>query len=62
MAQWVNDPSCLCGIAGSIPSLVQCVEDPALLYFGMGHRCDLGLIPGNFDVPWVWPKIGGGSH
>ena len=38
--QWVNDPSCLCGIAGSIPGLEQWVKDP------VGHRCSLDSSPG----------------
>lgn len=28
VAQWVNDLTCVCGIAGSIPGLVQWVKDP----------------------------------
>ena len=27
MVQWDNDPACLCGIAGSIPSPTQWVKD-----------------------------------
>ena len=31
VAQWVNDPSCLCGGTGLILSPAQWVKDPALL-------------------------------
>ena len=31
VAQWVNDPACLSGDAGLIPSQVQRVKEPALL-------------------------------
>ena len=27
VAQWINDPACLCGGAGSIPGLAQWVKD-----------------------------------
>lgn len=30
MAQWVDDPACLCGDAGLVPGLVQWAKDLAL--------------------------------
>ena len=58
MLQWVNDPVYLCGIAGSIPGLVQWVKDLVLLL--LWQRVQLWLKfdswPGNFQVPQVWMK------
>ena len=58
MAQWVNDPVCLCGGAGLIPSLVQWVKDPVLLRLWCRSQLWLGskTWPGNFHVLWVQPE------
>ena len=57
MAQWVNDPACLCGVAGSIPRQQQWVKDPALLQLWPKLRFDPW--PGNFHMLWMQPKKGG---
>ena len=49
MAQWVNDPACLCGAAGLIPGLAQWAKDPQMWF-------TFDLWPRNFHMPWVWPK------
>ena len=48
MAQWVNDPACLCGIAGSIPGPAQWVKDPTLLQLWYRSQLPLGFDP--------WPR------
>ena len=58
VVQWVNDPACLCGGTGLIPSLAQWVKDAVLLQ--LWHRPQPRLRfdpwPGNFHMPWVHPK------
>ena len=53
VAQWVNNPACLCGGAGLIPSPDQWVKDLILLQ--LWHRGQLQLRfdpwPGNFHTP-----------
>ena len=55
---WVNDPTHLHGVAGSIPSPAQWVMDLALLQ--LWHRSQTGRgfspWPGNYHVLWVQPK------
>ena len=46
MAQWINDPFCICGGCSSIPGPEQWVKDPAFLQ--LWHRLQLLL---GFD-PW----------
>ena len=56
MAQCVNDPACLCGGTGWIPSLEQWVKDVALLQ--VWCRSQLWLIfnpwSRNFQMPRLW--------
>lgn len=58
MVQWVNDPVCLCGAAGSIPSLVLWAKDLASLQLCCRSRLCLGFDSwsGNFHTLQVWPK------
>ena len=58
MAQWVNDPACLCEGAGSIPSPAQWVKDPALLQLRYKLQLWLGFSPwpGNLHVLPERPK------
>ena len=51
---WINDPSCLCGGIGSIPSLAQGVKDLALQQLWCRSQLRLGFDcwPGNFHMPW----------
>ena len=60
MVQWVNDPACFCGIASSIPSLVQWVKDLALLQLWCRPQRRLGFDPWpeNFHMLQVQPKKG----
>ena len=61
MVQRVNDPACLCGGAGSIPSLARWVKDPALLelWYGLQLWLSLNPWPGNFHMLWVQPEMKG---
>ena len=43
MAQWVQDPACLCGGTAPIPGLAQWVKDLALLHYSVG--CSSGSMP-----------------
>ena len=56
MVQWVNDPACLCGFAGSIPGLVQWIKDLVLPL--LWHRLQMWLgfspWPENVRRPQVW--------
>ena len=56
--QQVSDLACLCGGASSIPSPVQWVKDPALLWLWCRSQPWLrsGPWPRNFQIPQVWPK------
>ena len=49
MVPWVNDPACLCGVPGSIPSLAQWVKDLALLQLQLDSQQQLRSDP--------WPRI-----
>ena len=51
---WINDPTCLCGGIGSIPSLAQGVKDLALQQLWCRSQLRLGFDcwPGNFHMPW----------
>ena len=58
VAQWVNDPVCLGGGIGLIPSLAQ-VKDLVLLQLWRRLQFQLRFNPwpGNFYVPWGgWGK------
>ena len=56
--QWVNDPACFSGVAGSIPGPVQWVRDPLLrqLWYRSQLRLGFDPWPGNFHMPQVWLK------
>ena len=58
VAQWVNDPACLCAGKGLIPGPAQCIKD--LLLLQLWHRLQFWLRfdpwPGNFHRPWMQPK------
>ena len=58
MAQWVNDPACLYGIAGLIPGLEQWVKNLALpqLWCRSQMRFKFNPWPRNFYMLWVWLK------
>lgn len=58
VAQWVNDPACVCGVASSIPSPAQWVKDPALtqLWHRLQMRLRFGPWPCNFHMPQVQVK------
>ena len=43
----VRTQHCLCEDVGSIPGLAQCVKDPVVASYGVGHRCIL-------DPMWLW--------
>lgn len=51
VVQWVNDPACLCGIAGSIPLLAQWVKDTALPQLWHRPQMQLELHPGRRKNP-----------
>lgn len=46
MAQFVYDPTCLCGGAGSIPGPVPWVKDPAVLQLWLGHSSGSDSVSG----------------
>ena len=46
MAQWVNDLTCLCGSARSLPDLVQWVKGS-----GSCRSCGIGLSCSSYSVP-----------
>ena len=48
VAQWVNDPACFCGVAGSGASPAQWVKDLALLQLWCKLQMQLGFDP--------WPQ------
>ena len=52
MVQWVNDPPCLCGAAGLIPSPAQWVKTPALSQMQLGFN----PWPGKFHMLQEWLK------
>ena len=60
MVQWFNDLTCLCGIVGSVPSLVQWVKDPALPQLRHRSKMWLGfsLWSWNFQMSQVQSKKG----
>ena len=64
MVQWINDLAYLCGIASSIPRLVQWVRIQHCHCCGVGH-IQLGFSPWprNFHMLWVQPEtVGQGRH
>ena len=57
VAQWVNDPVCLCGVAGSIPSLVQWVKGfgvDTVVAVGCRYSSDSDSIPGQGTSICCW--------
>ena len=58
VVQWVNEPTCLCGIAGSIPRPAQWVKDPVLPQLWQRSQMQLRFDPWprNFHIPQVQPK------
>jgi len=58
VAQWVNDPDCFFGGAGSIPSPAQWAKDLELLQLWCRLQLWLGFSPwpGNFPMPWLRRK------
>ena len=55
MAQWINDPSPLCGGTSWIPSPAQVFKDLALPQLWGRPKVHLGFDPWprNFHMPWV---------
>ena len=45
MAQWINDPACLCGIASLIPGPKQWVKDLVLLQLQHRWQMEHGFNP-----------------
>lgn len=58
MAQQVNGLTCLCSIAGSIPSPAQWVKDPVWLQLWCRLQVQLRFNPQNFKMPRVRLKKG----
>ena len=58
VAQWVNDPACLFGVASLIPCLVRWVKDLALLQLWCRSQLQLRFSPwrGHFHIPRVLLK------
>ena len=57
VAQWINDPACLCGGTSSIPDPAQWVKDPV---FAVAVSCHGQLVfhpwLRKFHMLWVWTK------
>ena len=62
VAQWVNDPACLCAGVCSIPGSVQWGKYPALLQLCCMLQLRHGLDPWpeNSHMPWGPWGVGGG--
>ena len=45
VVQWVNNPTCFCGVASSIPSQAQGVRDLVLLQLWHRSQMQLGFYP-----------------
>ena len=63
VAQWVNDPACLCQGAGLSPGLTKWVKDSALLQLWCRLQLRLGFDPwpGNLHMLQVQLKKKGGE-
>ena len=57
MAQWVSNPDCLCGGAGSIPGPEQGFKDPALLQL----QCSSAVLAHILSLAWELPHTTGAA-